>query len=129
MPSALRTTSVPLAGAMVRMVTVVSPPIASFILRASSIAYSSKGLSTFSIEVRLRRLVAGSNVFSAFVSGTCLTVTTIFNGRMLQNEGDLAVAGCGRNRERPCFLGPAVPNPAAGRYAGGRLRSSQHAYA
>src|SRR5271165_195552 len=78
MPSALRTTSAPLGGAMVRMVTVVSPPCASFILKASSIAYSSNGLSTFSMELRFNRLVVGSNVFSAFVSGTCLTVTTIF---------------------------------------------------
>src|SRR5688572_7706494 len=59
-------------------VTVLSPPCASLSLSASSTAYSSSSLITASTDARSRVLSLGSSRFSAQVSGTCLTHTTMF---------------------------------------------------
>src|SRR5579875_2417771 len=66
------------AGAIAKSVTVGAPPSFSFNCSAASTAYSSYGLSTVSTPLRTNRFVAGSIRFSAFGSGTSLTVTTIF---------------------------------------------------
>src|SRR3954454_4942764 len=76
MDSALRLASVAVSGPTVR--TVTSPPWASLMVSASSVAYSSISLITLSAEARATVLSAGSSFRSLPESGTCLTRTTMF---------------------------------------------------
>ena len=76
MESALRIDSVAPAGPMVS--TVTSPPCASLIFNASSMAYSSISLMTLFAEPRSTVLSLALRVRSAPESGTCFTSTTMF---------------------------------------------------
>src|SRR4030042_6233909 len=59
------------------LITWTSPPYFSLIRRASSTAYSSKGLVMLATPSRTSVLVFGS-IFTSVVSGTCLIHTAIF---------------------------------------------------
>ena len=74
--SALRIDSAARSGPIVS--TVTSPPCASLIFRASSMAYSSISLMTLFAEARSTVLSDSLNARSAPESGTCLTSTTMF---------------------------------------------------
>src|SRR4051812_30412593 len=74
--NALRIVSADLSGPIVR--TVTSPPPASLMRKASSTAYSSSSFMTPSTPSRSTVLSSELSFFSAHVSGTCLTQTTMF---------------------------------------------------
>src|SRR5438270_6701523 len=76
MDNALRMVSTALAGPMLS--TVTSPPCASLIFSASSTAYSSSSFMTPSTPSRSTVLSSELSFFSAHVSGTCFTQTTMF---------------------------------------------------
>src|SRR3954469_4999686 len=76
MDRALRMASVAPSGPTVS--TVTSPPCASLMVSASSMAYSSISLMTLSAEARATVLSDGSSLRSLPESGTCLTRTTMF---------------------------------------------------
>src|SRR3954452_24536767 len=77
MDSALRMVSTALSGPMLK--TVTSPlPCASLIFSASSTAYSSSSFMTPSTLARSTVLSSELSFFSAHVSGTCFTQTTMF---------------------------------------------------
>src|SRR4051794_21735227 len=73
--SALRMVSTAFSGPIDR--TVTSPPCASLILSASSTAYSSSSFMTPSTLSR-STVLSEPSFFSAHVSGTCFTQTTMF---------------------------------------------------
>src|SRR4051812_5492499 len=74
--SALRIVSTALSGPIES--TVTSPPCASLIFSASSTAYSSSSFMTPSTLARSTVLSSELSFFSAHVSGTCFTQTTMF---------------------------------------------------
>src|SRR4051812_23949189 len=74
--SALRMVSTAFSGPMLS--TVTSPPCASLIFSASSTAYSSSSFMTPSTLARSTVLSSELSFFSAHVSGTCFTQTTMF---------------------------------------------------